>query len=173
VTTFKTAAALLLLFGGAAKAAPIAVDFSFTGTSGAAGTVTGQLVFAGAGTGIAATDVYVFTAPGNTISPSELDVDFAPFGTIDHDVFTVSASGAISSADLEVYDPQNDEVLALVDGNLNELRYFGSGGTLTSNAGGLSAITFTPVAYVPEPGSVAILGGALLALAMVRRRYQA
>jgi len=173
VNTLKAAAALVLLLGGAAKANPIEVDFSFTGTSGTTGTVTGELLFQTSGTGVAASDVIVLSAPATTFNPSELDVDWAPFGTIDHNSFTVSASGVVSAAELELYDPQNDTVLALEDGNLNELRYFGTGGTLTSNTLGSTGLTFTPEVYIPEPGSVAILGGALLALAMVRRRHQA
>jgi len=171
------AAALFLMLGGAAKAAPIDVSFSFNAiySDGGASTgeVTGELVFAAAGTGVAATGLYIYTAPSGTLTSSELNFNFLP-PEYDYDnSFTVSASGAVTSALLDILDSDNVQI-ELNESGTDAVNNFSAGGAYTN--AGLSGITFnssSTSSTVPEPASLPILGSALLALAMLRRREQA
>ena len=171
MNTLKAAAALLLLLGGTAQAAPIDVDFSFTTTIGLSGAgtgpVTGELVFAGAGTNVAATDAYVFIAPAGILNAAEFGEDFFPAGDLGANAFTVSASGVVSTGELDITDSSLEVVLTLNDSGISEL----------DGPNGGRSYAYTPVTYssptatVPEPASVALFGASLLALAMIRRRW--
>jgi hypothetical protein len=172
---FQLAAVLLALMGTAAHASPIDVDFSFTGTGGSnPGLVEGELVFASAGSGVAATDVYVFTGPTGTLDPSQANVDYAPFSVDTENSFTVSTAGVVTQADLEIVNqPETSELLLndSIDGNLTDLYNYDTGDSSLTDAG-FSAITFTPAGgAVPEPASMMLLGvGAAGVLASRARR---
>ena len=152
---------------------PIDVDFSFNGTAGnTPGTVTGELVFAAAGTGVPATDVYVFSGPTGTLSASQANVDYAPFGNNQGNAFTVSAAGVVTAANLNVNNTANNSYLALnaaSNGNASQLYNYNTG-DYSLNQGGFSGITFTPAA-APEPSTWALLGlgAGLLGLTLRRR----
>jgi hypothetical protein len=154
---FQLAAVLLALMGTAAHASPIDVDFSFTGTGGS----NPGLVFASAGSGVAATDVYVFTGPTGTLDPSQANVDYAPFSVDTENSFTVSTAGVVTQADLEIVNqPETSELLLndSIDGNLTDLYNYDTGDSSLTDAG-FSAITFTPAGgAVPEPASMMLLG---------------
>ena len=144
-----------------ATTSPINVYFSFTGTAGnSPGTVTGELVFAAAGTGVPATDVYVFSGPAGTLSASQANVDYAPFAYNSGNAFTVSAAGVVTAANLNVNNAANNSYLALNaagNGNANDLYNYNTG-DYTLNQAGFSGITFTPAAPAPEPSTWALLG---------------
>lgn len=67
---FAAASALAMAIVAAPASAAILVDVSFTGTSGVAGLIRGQLEFASSGAGIAATRATILSAPGVTFSPA-------------------------------------------------------------------------------------------------------
>jgi hypothetical protein len=172
---FQLAAVLLASMGSAAHAIPIDVDFSFTGTDGTnPGLVTGELVFASAGSAVAATDVYVFTGPTGTLSPAQADVDYAPFSVVRENSFTVSTAGVVTQADLEIVNQPETSELVLNDsndGNATFLYNYNTGDSSSTDAG-FNAITFTPAGgAVPEPASMTLLGvGAAGVLASRARR---
>jgi hypothetical protein len=161
---------LFLLTGGAAKASPISVDFSFIGDLGVPGLVTGELVFATAGSNVAATDVYVFTAPAGVLDPAQAGVDFAPFLINSPNSFTLSSAGVITSASLYVINSSATELLAFNNISSSDINFLNSRSSETYNYKGFTGITFTPAntIAVPEPSSLILLGGVLLTFGLVR-----
>jgi hypothetical protein len=160
-----TAAAIFLLLAGAAKAQPLDVDFSIFDSNGN-GTLTGELVFANSGTDVQAEDAYIYTAPASFISETDLPMSFTQANSFGgYNSFDISASGIISSALFAVANSQIELAFNSSVGYYEAINV--SDHVIANNTISTSLVT------VPEPSSVAILGAAMLGLAMLRRRLQA
>jgi len=159
-----TAAAIFLLLAGAAKAQPLDVDFSIFDSNGN-GTLTGELVFANSGTDVQAEAAYIYTAPASFISQTDLPISFTQANIGGYNSFDISASGIISSA---LFGAANSEIELAFNSSVGYYEAINlSDHVIANNTISTSLVT------VPEPSSVAILGAAMLGLAMLRRRLQA
>jgi len=155
-----------------AQADPLVFDFSFNNTpsayGGTAGTVTGQIFgLMDNASGQAATDIVILSSGG----PGAFPIDLGTVGTtIYANSFSV-ANGQIVSAEFGQIFTENSY--------LNNALYLNLYGTYNllqlpanyGNTGGFSGVTFTAetAGAVPEPASVLLFGGGLLALAWKQR----
>jgi hypothetical protein len=159
-----------LTVASTANAAPILVNFSFTGSSTYPGTVTGQLQFSSAGTGVAATSARVLTSTSaQAVADPTLNwVTGSDY--VNSNRFDVSSAGVITAASFYAGFYNGTTLLLNGFAGLNNFQTSYS----VSNSDGFAGVTYTPVASaaaVPEPASWAmmILGIGAIGFALRRR----
>lgn len=144
-----TGALGLVIAAATPASATILVNFTVNGDQFTPGVVTGQLSFASAGSGVAATSATVFTS-----SNPQVPVGAALDGAQLANSFDLSADGVVSSAVMFFYDRQYATYLSF---NWVGFNAYGYNGQRIQNSTGFTGTTFTPVAAVdaavPEPAA--------------------
>jgi hypothetical protein len=153
-----------------ANAAPILVNFRFTGSSIYPGTVTGQLQFSSAGTGVAATSARVLTSTSAQAVADPALNWVTSSNYLNSNSFDVSSAGVVTAASFYAGFYNGTSFLLNGFGGLNNFQT----GYSVANFGGFAGVTYTPVASaaaVPEPASWAmmILGIGAIGFAMRRQ----
>nr|WP_167072590.1 PEPxxWA-CTERM sorting domain-containing protein [Sphingomonas vulcanisoli] len=155
-----------------ADAAAIIVNFSFSGDSGAPGTVTGQLVFNTFGTNVAASSVFILTSTNSHIllTPSR---NYAL--TAQTNSFTVTENGTVSSAAFgsSFINSFGQTYVDLSTNGFNGLDYFNKNDLEFAIANNQTAPTFTSAAAaVPEaPTWAMVIGGFGMMGGALRRKH--
>jgi hypothetical protein len=173
VTAAAVLAVALIGAGRPAFADPLLdFDFTFTGSGGYPGTVSGEIEGLTNNATSRATAVFITSATiSSPISSTYNTVQNA--GSFNS--FTVT-NGVITAVTFYADNASTYSlVLGTAEGETKDEFVNLSIARVTENPDGLSGITFTPVApsAVPEPGALALFAPALLGIALFRRRKRA
>lgn len=158
--TVAIAAMSIVALTGSAEAA-VTVNFTFSGTGTNPGTVTGKLIFNTTGTNVKASEVYVLSAsPVEIPTPSINQNLLVGADFVTKNGFTVSESGIITAAALDIYSfGKNKSAFSIVSNGFNGFSNLNTNRSI-DNRDGFSGISFTPAttaAAIPEPATWAMM----------------